>query len=142
MSSNKGMRVFIGTILVLLSLFIAGAAYVDLGFWMKPSEERLSIIWERDLNNLKTLKRLPAVFQDIGKIEVSSPDARIAEWLDKVKIPIAKKKDGNHLLQIMVIQWIEGNKYGVVIQYDVLDMTQENNKVFELGRTFHVGYMW
>ncbi len=141
LSSNRSMRVFIGTILILLALAVAAAAYFDAGFWLKSPQERLTIIWERDINNLKTAKKLPKVFNNISKIQVNSPDARVAEWVDDIKIPIKPTDKGRYLMQIMIVQWIEGNKYGVVVQYDVFDIPTEN-KVFELGRTFHVGYIW
>lgn len=135
------MRSFIGTLFILLALLLGAAAYFNLAFWIKPPEQRLSIIWQRDIDHLKKEKKLPQVFNEISKVQVNSPDARIAEWIDDVKIPVSRNQKGQYTMQIMLVQWIEGHQYGVVVQYDIFD-SQTENKVFELGRTFHLGYIW
>lgn len=135
------MRIFLATTLITLALFIGAGAAINLPFWLKPANERLSLLWKRDVSNLKKLNKLPKLFSDIGEIELISEDARTGEWVDKVKIPFKKKEGGSHRLTISVLQWIENHQYGVVMEFSIFEI-KTDNKVYELGRTYQVGFIW
>src|SRR5262245_3621491 len=124
---------------ITLSLVLVAAA--ALFFWsplyfhfLTPQQKLLYLIQE-DLKNLALAKALPESWGEISSIEVTGEknDPRTPVWLESIELPIALKPDGNRHLEVNVFPWNVEGKYGAVINYHLIDRTNQNT-VWEFGR--------
>ena len=138
------MRKNIGIILLLISLTCLGCMaffYFRVGFFLKPPHEKLLVSWREDVQLLEESKKLPKEWGEIREITINSDNSPVHDWLDRIKPPIQKNPRGKYRLEAFLNQWIEGYRYGVVIQYKLIDMTNSNT-VWELGRTYKLGFQY
>lgn len=137
------MRKFLGFVLVIVSLLIVGgiaASTLKADYWILSPKEKFIRSWQEDLALLKKSGKIPAGFDHIREIEVRSDNSPARDWLDDLKRKIPTEPTGTYKLSVMVIHWIEENRYGAIIQYNLVD-TKSGNTVWELSRTFKLGYL-
>lgn len=128
------------------ALFIAAAAaavfaaaqHYNVDYWLKPSKEKFAITWKKDVVALEKSQKLPKEWQQIRDIVVKTDNSPAQNWVDGVALPVQKKKDGLFRLDVFVAHWIENDKYGVLIQYNLVDL-QSGNTTWELSRSLPVG---
>ncbi len=134
------MKQFLAFIMAAVIVAYVAVEWLHVDFWVKPAEEKLSLLWERDLHEAAQENHLPKEWQEISEVSIESPDPRVTEWLESVRAPIEINENGEYLLNVTVIHWVEGRKYGVILQYELFHKPTEN-KVLEFGRTLHLGYV-
>lgn len=124
--------------LLILCFAVGLLAFATLDYWHArnaPLPQRLERQWREDLERLEASHKLPAAWFDVGEVEVFGGTPETKDWLAKIKVPLyAKKKQGGHKLEVLVVVWEENGKDGVLVQYNLIDL-KTKNMVFELGRT-------
>jgi hypothetical protein len=140
-NSKSGGTRGAGIVLVLAALALALIA-VMIGFnqryWLLPPHEKLISSWRADMQLIKETKQA-ALFKRVAKVRLRANDhSPAADWVDKIQAPIEKVKDGDVLADVFIIHQIEGNRYGVIVQYEFIDM-KNNNKIGEFARTLWLG---
>ena len=107
-------------------------------FWILPPPEKLELTWKEDLKLLQSSKH-GSLLQDIREIKLrATAHSPAQDWLGILKSPIPTKKDGKLVLDIFLIHQIEGYRYGVIMQYALLD-ANTGNMVDEFARTLWLG---
>jgi hypothetical protein len=137
-SSSVGLLLFIAG--MLCAVWIAWVS-LDLGFWTASPREKFLKTWAEDIRLLQASGTLPPAWSQIKDINIRTDNSPIHEWLEKAELPIKKNPKGNLLLEVFAVHWIEGHRYGVVLQYKLLD-GQTKNTIAELGRTFKLGIVY
>ena len=130
-----------GWVLVTLAIALAGVV-IMIGFnqryWLLTPEKKLVASWRADLDLIKDTKQA-SLFKRVGKVRLRANDHSPAtEWIEKIQPPVEKVKDGDVLADIFLIHQIEGHRYGVIVQYEFIDM-KNNNKIGEFARTLWLG---
>lgn len=137
------VRKGLGLLLILIGLMVIGgvAAYaMKADYWLLSPREKFLRSWQEDLTRLKKAGTLPASFDHIRSIEIHSDNSPAADWVDALKSRIPSDPTGTYKLSVMVIHWIDGNRYGAIIQYNLTD-TKTGNAIWEISRTLHLGYL-
>lgn len=107
-------------------------------YWLLPPHEKLEQSWKQDTQLLLGTKQ-GELLKRVAKIRVRSDGHSPAdEWLEKVKAPIDLNKEGDLLADIFVIHQIDKNRYGVVVQYEFIQL-KDQNKIGEFARTLWLG---
>lgn len=138
------MQKKIGALIVLGALLlsgIAGAQYFQVGYFIKSPKDKFQLTWNQDLELLKRSGSLPKQWESIREIVIRTDDSPIQDWLNPKSLPIPKNPQGTYQLDILFTHWIENNRYGVVIQYDLFD-SKSKNLVWSLGRTHTLGFVY
>ena len=133
------MKVIFGIAVILL--FVFAAVQADLLFWLAPPAKKFALVAHSDFKLLDKYRYLPPSWGSIRNIDVNSDASHVQEWLKSDAFEIPKKKDGNYNLEIFVSEWIDGYRYGALIQYDLIDIKTKNT-VWELNRTYKLGFMY
>jgi hypothetical protein len=138
-NGNSSRR--LGWALLLVATALTGLIFFvgfNQRYWLLPPEEKLISSWKSDLQLIGNTKQA-AMFKRVGKVRVRANDHSPAqEWVEKIHPPIDIAKNGDILADIFLIHQIEGHRYGVVVQYEFIDM-KTNNKVGEFARTLWLG---
>ena len=149
---DKKIRKKVGLVLLLASIasiIWLAAVYFNLGFWIAPPNQKFLRSWSEDIQLLENTKNaLPKEWHQIREISVKADNSPIQDWLQikgweeslKKPIPI-DPKNGQFRLEIFLIHWIEGYRYGIVVQYNLVDL-RNNNTIWELGRTLKLGAIY
>ncbi len=138
------MRKSLPLMLIIASLgglIITATNGLRLNYWLSPPKEKFFESWSADLDNLKSSGKLPKAWDEIKQISVKSDNSPAQDWLATTPPIIKTNSHGNYRLEIFVIHWIEGTRYGVVVQHSLLDL-QNNNTVWELSRTYPLGFVY
>jgi hypothetical protein len=138
------MRRGIGATLVLASIATVGMIVfyaANLTFWLSPPAEKFKMAWAEDIKLLERSGKLPKEWKQIKDIQVSADNSPAQEWLPDIKPPIAMSQDGHYRLDVFLVHWIEGKRYGAIVQYNLID-TSTNNTEWELGRTLKLGLVY
>ena len=138
MNRSTGAVLTISSIVMLL--FIGIVAF-HLDFWLLKPEQKFAEAWRSDMHLLEQSRKLPPEWKEIREISVKGQASPVTEWISQVSPPIQATKDGRYRLNVFVIHWLEGYRYGVVIQYDLIDLKTQNT-VSELGRTLKLGFVY
>lgn len=141
---EKNVRKGIGLTLILASiatLFLIAFVVFRADYWLMHPKEKFLHSWQEDVKLLEATNKLPKEWQEIGKVALSSDNSPAQHWLENIRPPIQIKKDGQYRLDVFVIHWIEDTRYGAVVQYNIVDMKTQNT-IWELGRTFKLGYIY
>lgn len=145
-SPSSSVRTELGSshvgIVLLLSSIALAALIALVGFnqkyWLLAPPEKFEQSWKADLGLLANTKQ-GEMLKRVGKIRIRSDGhSPASDWIEKIKAPLEKNKDGDLLADIFVIHQIEGNRYGVIIQYEFIQLKDEN-KVGEFARTLWLG---
>jgi hypothetical protein len=117
--------------LALLGLSITG--YIQ-GKEAAPRDKLQGLLLE-DVETLREAHALPAGIDSLSQLELHGGTDTTREWLKTLQFPFQVKKDGTHTLEILLVDWTEGTKEGVLVQYNLVDH-KTGNMIWELGRTF------
>jgi hypothetical protein len=115
-----------------------GAYTFNLPYWMMKPDEKFATEWRKDLSLLQDNGKFPKDWQSLSAVEFTSNDTQVQDWYQKTKSPFVTKKDGTHKLQILGVHFIEGNRYGVLFQYNWIE-NKSGNTVGELSRRLKLG---
>lgn len=129
----------IGIAIVLMILFSAERA--DVAFWFAPPANKFALATRTDMKLLEKNHYLPKAWSKIKSIEISSDASHVQDWLKADAFDIAKVNSGEFTLNIFVSEWIDGYRYGALVQYDLIDIKSKNT-VWELNRTYKLGWMY
>lgn len=97
--------------------------------------ERLEILITKDLNALSEANSLPKEIGQLAKVEVFGGTDSTKIWIQKMRFPFKTSDEGTHELEVLLVDWTENAKEGVMVQYNLNDKAS-GNMVWELGRTF------
>lgn len=137
------MRKGFGLLLILASLLIVGgiaAVATKADYWLMSPKDKFLRSWQDDTALLRKTKSLPPAWDHIREIEIKSDNSPATNWVDSLKSRITTDPTGTFKLNVMVIHWIEGNRYGAIVQYSLTD-TKSGNTIWEISRTLHLGYL-
>ena len=130
-----------GWVLVISALalaFLIAFYGFDQRYWLLPPEQKLLSSWKADLQLIKD-KNQAALLKRVGQIRLRANDhSPAADWVERIQAPIEKSKSGDILADVFLIHQIEGNRYGVIVQYEFIDI-KTKNKVGEFARTLWLG---
>jgi len=138
------MQKKIGLLLTIVSLIsIVWILYIQLKveFWMKPPAEKLAVVWAEDIANLQKSKTLPKEWAEIHEVSIRTDNSPLHEWTAKIKPPVSINPKGRYRLEVFFVLLLEGNRYGTVAEYDLVEIASKN-KIWELGRTYKLGYLY
>ena len=126
-------------------LLIVGACFLvfkspKVQFYMKPREQRLFTLWQKDIQNLYKDQKFKETFKHIAKVEIHFTDPDVAEEFSDFKSPFKTGDPSGYILKLNITRWIQKNQYGFVIQHDIFD--QSEDKIYEFGRTYQVGFIF
>jgi hypothetical protein len=124
-----------------LTVFIFGflavyATYNDiLPFWFEDKPEEIRALWMQDLELLLKNDKLPKEWAQVREVKYQPMSAGAEKLLKEIKPPLTpSNKKGNYRLEISVDDWKEKSEYGLMIQYQLIDLKSQN-LIWELGRT-------
>lgn len=107
-------------------------------YWLLPPQEKFEQSWRTDYQLLLGSKQ-SELLKRVGKVQIRSDGHSPAdEWIEKTKSPVELNKSGDLLADIFVIHQIDENRYGVTIQYEFIQL-KDQNKVGEFARTLWLG---
>lgn len=132
MTLIKALSAVLGLLCVALLVFAAGV------FVLKKeasAPEKLEMLIEKDLDLLRQNGSLPKELNSLAKLEVYGGTDQAKVWINNLSLPFKLAEDGTHDLEVLVVDWEEGTKDGVMVQYNLVDR-KSGNMVWELGRTF------
>lgn len=132
MTLIKVFSAVLGLLCVALLVFAAGV------FVLKKEAsptEKLEVYIEKDLDLLRESGNLPKEFDSLAKMEVYGGTDQAKIWVNSLRLPFKLKEGGTHNLEVLVVDWEEGPKDGVMVQYNLVEK-KSGNMVWELGRTF------
>jgi hypothetical protein len=123
------------------TLLILGAALGKASFWLSPPAAKFQRAWNEDVQLLEKSAKLPPEWQSIKEIAVTGDNSPVQTWLPGATAPIKTDPQGKYRLNVFAIHWLEGFRYGVVIQYHIVDLSNQNT-IWELGRTLKLGIVY
>jgi hypothetical protein len=110
-------------------------------YWTLPPAQKFSISVAEDLNLLEQKHFLPEAWQKIQKISLTSDASHVSNWLDEKSFQIPLHQNGEYVLEIFVSEWIDGYRYGALVEYDLVNIKNKNT-VWELNRTYKLGFLY
>lgn len=128
---------FISGFTLILAAGILIYVNFPIDFYMKPAQERLFIVWQRDFAKLSQDKKFAKTFSQLSKIEINFTDPQVAEEFDNFKTPFKVGKSPGYVLKISITRWIEKGEYGFIVQHEIFD--EADDKLYEFGRTYKIG---
>jgi hypothetical protein len=138
MNKNVGLILVVSALAVALWVAWFG---LDVNYWLAPPHDKMNISWSRDVRLLEESGRLPPQWTEIKDISIRADNSPIQDWLMALKAPIRRNPNGQYRLDVFLIHLIEGNRYGAVIQYNLVDLRDENT-IWEAGRTLKLGLIY
>jgi hypothetical protein len=138
------MRRTIGVLFIFVAICLVGLftyRHYRIAFWLKPPADKFYQSWNEDLHLLQRTQKLPKEWSEIKEISVKGDNSPVQEWILKVRPPIQKNPNGHYRLDVFIIHWIEDNRYGAVVQYDLIDL-KNNNTIWEISRTYKLGIVY
>lgn len=131
-------------LITVFCIYIAASLLVyqspQVQFYKKPRYERLYTLWKNDLKQLEKKPEFQKVLLNIGEVELDFTDPQVADELDALKVPFKKNEGASFKLKVGIIRWISGNQYGYILQHEIFDVSDD--KIYEFGRTYKVGFIW
>ncbi len=126
-------------------LLIAGACLLvfkspQVQFYIKPKHQRLFVLWKKDIQKLYQDEEFKKAFKHIAKVEIHFTDPDVAEEFSDFKSPFKVGDPMGYVLKLNITRWIQKNQYGFVIQHEIFD--QNEDKIYEFGRTYQVGFIF
>lgn len=119
-------------------LFFAVYFGLQQRFWVLSPAEKLEFAWNEDLKLLQNSRHGP-LLQKVREIKMrATAHSPAQDWLTNLKPAVAAKKDGDLILDVFLVHQIEGYRYGVIMQYALLD-AKTGNMVDEFARTLWLG---
>ena len=130
-------------VIVCALAFVASLLFTQLNatFWLAPPEKKFALAIAEDLKLLEQKHFLPEGWQKIQSIALTSDASHVSNWLKKNSFEIKQKPTGDFILEIFVSEWIDGYRYGALVEYDLVD-SKNKNTVWELNRTYKLGFIY
>ena len=138
MGKNLGLILIVAA--TIMSLWAASAIF-NVSYWLLSPEQKFYKSWQADLALLEKSKTLPKQWSLIKELTIKAANAPAQDWIAINRPPIKLNPSANYRLDIFVIHWLEGYRYGVVIEYNLVDLRNENT-IWELGRTLKLGWVY
>ena len=135
----------LASLLFIAALFIVFCALwfpLRGSFWVSSPQKKFELAWRNDVELLQNSRMLPKQWDQIREIRLSSDNSPVQGWLSQVKPPIHTDPNGRFRLDIYFLHWIEGYRYGVIVNYRLEDLANKNNTVWEQARTFRLGLVY
>lgn len=133
---------FIGIVFILLSISVGVLTSLNQKHLLKKPSVRLNIIWHEDLQkNVLQSDSYKKIFNRVSKFEFTSDDPDLIPFLEKLSPPAELNKIGDLKVNVHISRWFDKTQYGFVVQHNFLE-SHTDEKVFEFGRTYPVGYIW
>lgn len=123
------------------SLILVCFTVLHIDYWLAPPYEKFKRSWAEDVLLLEKSKSLPKEWDSIREIAIKSDNSPAQDWIAETQAPITVTSKGNYRLDVFVIHWLEGYRYGVVLQYNLVDLRNQNT-IWELGRTLKLGWVY
>jgi hypothetical protein len=126
-------------------LLIAAIALIVMGgliglnyrYWLKPPHEKFAESWKRDYELIMSTPQAERL-KSIKQIEIKTDSSPVQEWISQVKPPVIEQPSGKFKLALLILHQINENRYGVMIQYTLVDL-ESGNTVDEFARTLKLG---
>lgn len=119
---------------LLISIYVAHSYYEFQSF---TEEQRLEHLIATDFNRLRSSHILPKAFDSISHIEVVTGTEQARNWLEKIKLPVEQRPDGEFKLEVLLMSFEDEGRTAAVIQYNIVN-NKTRDMVWELGRTFYL----
>ena len=135
------MRKGLGFLLIILALIVGAAAaaqYYNVDYWLLPSKDKFAVQWKKDVGTLEKSGKLPEGWQQIREISIKTDASPAQNWVVGLEAPMKKKPDGTYKLEVFIAHWIDNDKYGALIQYNLVDL-RTGNTTWELSRNLQIG---
>ena len=132
-----------GFLLIIAGLLLVGAVAATVfkaDYWILSPREKFLRSWEEDIALLRKSQKLPPGWDHIRLVEVKSDNSPARDWVDDLKKRVPTDPTGTYKLSVMTIHWLEENRYGAIVQYNIVDL-KSGNTIWELSRTFKLGYL-
>ena len=140
-STRNSAPIAIAIGVVVLTAIVVILSSLKVSFWMATPAEKMAVTWSNDLRLLESSRKLPPQWRDIKEVSVKADNSEIQNWLKDLHPDIPMIKTGNFRLEVFLVFFIEGYRYGVVTNYHLVDL-RNNNTVWEDGRTFKLGIVY
>lgn len=132
------------SIALLLAALVVGA-YFFFNRALTPYKESVSVRLGRaisqDLQSLKAKSSLPEQFNKVRGFELSTEGSTFKPWVDETKISFPTDPNGTFELQLFIFFFVNENRYGANVQYDLVD-SKTKNTVWELTRSYNLGWIF
>lgn len=128
-------------ILLIFAAFLITDNYRAVVLKLSSPSKRLQLIWRWDLELLDREGSLPVEWNSLKEVKFIAADDISRGLLENGKVAPEIPTDpnaGENRLEARIFSWTEKQDYGVIIQYELFAL-KGDNKIWELGRTFHVG---
>jgi len=119
---------------LLISTYVAYSYYAFQNF---TEEQRLEHLITADFKRLRSSHILPKAFDSISHIEIVTGTEQARSWLEKIKLPIEQRPDGEFKLEVLLMSFEDEGRTAAVIQYNIVN-NKTHDMVWELGRTFYL----
>lgn len=134
------MTRFASGLLLIVSALLLGYLSSPLPFYLKPGVKRLQEVWTEDLNSLSKNKNFHNTISQLGSVEIHFTDPQVAEEFSGLEAPFVLNREKPLVLRVSITRWIDKSKYGFIVQHEIFD--KDDDKIFEFGRTYHIGYIF
>lgn len=124
--------------LLLFCLATGLVSYILLDAWSArnaPLYRRFERFWSQDVELLTRSSKLPKSWYEVSEIKIIPGSIETKNLLNRFESPLkVTKLDGPNRLEVIVYAWKEGEKIGVLMQYNIEDIASRNT-LWELNRT-------
>lgn len=136
------MRKLLIALLLVSSVFLIAWALLPANQWLLSPEERTRLVLSQDIQKMMAEEGESSRFwHSLKDIKINYTEAALLHFIREDNLPLQIQTDGKYELHIQMIRWIEGHRYGLVVDFEIYD-AESDNKVGEFGRTYHIGYIW
>ena len=135
------LRAFASACLFLIAAIAVLAYVLNAPYWLRPPQEKFALAWRQDLSHLDKEHKLPEAWKSLKNVEFTSNDEQVIDWYQKTGNPLPVSENGHFKLQVLGVHFIEGNRYGVMLQYNLVDL-KSGNTVGEFSRRLKLGLMY
>ena len=133
------VKKLLSVLFLLISVVAAGYLSLEIIGLIKlqnaTEAERLALIWEKDLNLLIEQKKMPPGWSRIREVALIGGTPKARDWIKKIVSPVHVIKNGDHRLEVLLLNWEDEGSEGAIIQYNLIDL-KSGNMTWELGRTY------
>lgn len=139
------MRKGTGIGLIFAALVLGFGAWFTLAggqFWLLTPKEKFLTAWSQDLELLSKSGNLPKEWENIREVALKTDNSPAQDWISGVKPPIPTNQNGTYRLDVFVVHWLEGYRYGAILTYSLVDTRRNDNTVWELSRTHKLGIVY
>lgn len=135
-SSHKSAALIL--MIAAIALLIMGSLVgLNYRYWLKPPQEKFAEAWKRDMELIMSTPQAERL-KSIKQIEIKTDSSPVQDWVSQIKPPIIVQPSGKYKLALLILHQIHEHRYGVMIQYTLVDL-ESGNTVDEFARTLKLG---